>query len=135
MNAASQITQLLQRDGELVASVREKLFGLGAGRQATREQPQPQRERDEPLLGPIVQVALQPPAFTIGCGHEPQTGPVPSPFLTLESYDGHPSCPIRPLTHDCGSGGPGGRLCEATPKRASPGIAESVRASRARSGP
>jgi hypothetical protein len=83
MNAASEITQLLQRDGELVPSVREELFGLGAGRQPTREQPQPHRERHEPLLRPIVQVTLQLPAFTVGSGHEPHAGPGHSPVLAL----------------------------------------------------
>jgi hypothetical protein len=83
MNAPSQITQLLKRGGELVASLREQLFGLGAGSQAAREQPQPHRERDEPLLGAVVEVALQPPAFTVGGGHEPRAGLVQSPFRAL----------------------------------------------------
>jgi hypothetical protein len=36
-----------------------------------------------------VEVALQPPAFTVGGGHEPRAGLVHSPSLALWSHDGH----------------------------------------------
>jgi hypothetical protein len=85
MDAASEVTQLLQRGGELGASLREQLFLLGAGRQETREQPQPHRERDEPLLGAVVEIALEPPAGTVGGGHQPRAGLVLSPILALKS--------------------------------------------------
>ena len=61
MDAAGQLAQLLQRVRELLAGALEVLVvGVPAGGQA-----QHQRERDEPLLSAVVEVALQPPALVV----------------------------------------------------------------------
>ena len=61
MDAARQLAQLLQGVRELVAGELEvAVLGMPA-----RRQPQHQRQRDEPLLRAVVQVALQPPPLGV----------------------------------------------------------------------
>ena len=65
MDAARQLAQLLQGAGQLVARGVEH-GARGAVRvrlQAALGQPELQRERDQALLGAVVQVALQAPAL------------------------------------------------------------------------
>ena len=65
MQAARQLAQLLERAAELVAGAVEhraqrRVVGHAAGRQAHGE-----RRRHQPLLGAVVQVALQAPALGV----------------------------------------------------------------------
>ena len=66
MDAARELAQLLQRVRQLLARARE----VGVVRMPARRQPQHQRERDEPLLRAVVQVALQPPALGVARGDD-----------------------------------------------------------------
>ena len=61
VDAAGELAQLLQRVGELLAGPLEVgVVGMAAG-----GQPQHQRQRDEPLLRAVVEVALQPPPLGV----------------------------------------------------------------------
>ena len=62
MDPARQLAQLLERAAELLLGAAEQLLGaVGVLAQACLRQPHRQRQRDEPLLGAVVQVALEPP--------------------------------------------------------------------------
>jgi hypothetical protein len=61
MDAARELAQLGERHPELLGQVVHHGGRLGVA-QASLEQPQVEGERDELLLGPVVQVALDPPA-------------------------------------------------------------------------
>ena len=50
--------------------LRRQLAGLGWYRRLRRAQPQ--RQRDQPLLGAVVQVAFDPAAGVVGGGHDPR---------------------------------------------------------------
>ena len=66
MDAARQLAQLGERGGELVG---DRVDGLGGRLVAVElglQQPQVQRQRDELLLGAVVEVALDPPAGVVG---------------------------------------------------------------------
>ena len=64
MDAAGELAKLLERVPELVRGRPEQPLGLVRRRlQLALGQPQRQRERHEPLLGAVVQVALQAPAL------------------------------------------------------------------------
>ena len=66
MDAARELAQLLQRVRELVARGGHELLGLGGIAADVRaDHPQLQRERDEPLLRAVVQVALEPAALGV----------------------------------------------------------------------
>ena len=66
MDAAGQLAQLLERVRELGAGPAEELSrGVGIARQPGLSEPQRKRERDEPLLRAVVQVAFEPPAFGV----------------------------------------------------------------------
>ena len=61
VDAARQLPELLERVGQLVARGRRELLRLGGiAPDVGAEHPQLERERDEPLLGAVVQVALEP---------------------------------------------------------------------------
>ena len=64
VDAARELAQLGERERELLLGAVEQLVGpVGVLVQLALGEPQRQRERDEPLLGAVVQVALQPPAL------------------------------------------------------------------------
>ena len=66
VDAARELAQLLERVGELVARGRRELLRLGGvAPDVGAEHPQLERERDEPLLGAVVQVALEPAALGV----------------------------------------------------------------------
>ena len=69
MDAAGDLGQLLQRAGCLG----DGLIELPAefGRHLGLRRAQLQRQRDQPLLGAIVQVPLDPPAGLVGGGYDP----------------------------------------------------------------
>ena len=72
VDAARQLAQLLQRVRELVARRGRELLGLlGVAPDVGADHPQLQRQRDEPLLGPVVQVALEPAALGVAGGDDP----------------------------------------------------------------
>ena len=76
MDPAGELAQLL--DGHL--QLRCGLVGRGdrvgianpPGREPASEPPERQRDRDEPLLRAIVQVALEPPSLLVGGLHDPR---------------------------------------------------------------
>ena len=64
MDAAGQLAQLAERERELLLRAVDQLVGpVGIRVELALGEPQRERERDEPLLGAVVQVALQPPAL------------------------------------------------------------------------
>ena len=64
MDAAGELAQLLERGVELLAgAVEQRLGGLGVLAQAAARQAHVEGHRDQPLLGAVVQVALQAPAL------------------------------------------------------------------------
>ena len=71
MDAAGQLAQLLERVLELLASRGQVLAGTaGIGLEAPLDHAQLQRERHEPLLGAVVEIALQPPALGVAGLHD-----------------------------------------------------------------
>ena len=71
MDAAGELTQLGQRDRELLADLVDRA-GEPAVAQPRLQHPQVQGERDELLLGAVVEVALDPPARVVGGLDDPQ---------------------------------------------------------------
>jgi hypothetical protein len=65
MDAVGQVAQLAQRGGELLARRRQEPRGLGAGLEPGAERAELERQRDEPLLSAVVEVALQPPPLAV----------------------------------------------------------------------
>ena len=66
MDAARQLAQLVERPGELGLRLDEQAEDVvGAALERALGEPQLQCERDEPLLGAVVQVALQPAALGV----------------------------------------------------------------------
>ena len=70
MEAVSELAQLLQRRGELVLGAGEEARLLGIRVEAHRHEAQPQRQRDQALLGAVVEIALQPAALAVSRGDE-----------------------------------------------------------------
>ena len=67
MQAAGQLAQLLQRELQLLRRPGEQLLRrVGIGAELGLRQAQRERERDEPLLGAVVQVPLEPAALGVG---------------------------------------------------------------------
>ena len=66
MDAARELAQLRERDGELVAELVDGGGRLRVVAQPRAQQPQVERERDELLLGAVVQVALDLAAGVVG---------------------------------------------------------------------
>ena len=71
VDAARELAQLCHRLRELVARGRDELLRRRVVAEAVAEQPELQRDRDEPLLGTVVQVALQPPPLGVAGGDDP----------------------------------------------------------------
>ena len=71
MDAARQVAQLLQREVRLLARLAHQLGGSRvAVVGALLGHAQVQRERDEPLLRAVVQVALDPPPLGVRRGDD-----------------------------------------------------------------
>ena len=78
---ACQLAQFLQRGGEFVLGDRQQPLGLRPGRELPAEDGQAHRERDEPLLGAVVQVALETAALLVGgIGRQQHDGPAQKPI-------------------------------------------------------
>ena len=75
MDAAGQLAQLGQRLLRLLAGRLDQRLqlGIGPGHPAARHAER-QRQRDQPLLRPVVQVALEPAAFGVPGLHDPGPG-------------------------------------------------------------
>jgi hypothetical protein len=75
VDAARQLPQLLQGAGEAVGHPGQLGPQLGPlGRHRRLGGPQIKHQRDQPLLGAIVQVALDPPARLVAGGHDAGPG-------------------------------------------------------------
>ena len=73
MQAAGDLAQLLQARVELAGRLVEQLAGaLLVGPEPRAGQPQRQRDRDEPLLRAVVEVAFEPAAGLVARAHEPR---------------------------------------------------------------
>ena len=73
MDAAGQLAQLLERVGELLLRGAEQALRRGGVLvQAALREAERQGEGDEPLLGAVVQVALEPPALGRAGLHQPR---------------------------------------------------------------
>ena len=72
MQPACEIAQLLERPLQLGRGLDEQLACLLRGvRQLGQRDPKLDGERDQPLLGAVVQVALEPPASLVGGTDDP----------------------------------------------------------------
>ncbi len=71
VDAARQLAQLVRRRGELVRGLVEQRAASGS-RCPRARQAQVEREPDEPLLGAVVEVALEPPARLVGRRDHPR---------------------------------------------------------------
>ena len=73
MNAARQIAQLLKRAASLLDGAVQSHPQLARLRRHLRlRHPKLQRQRHQPLLGTVVQVAFDAPAGLIGGCHDPR---------------------------------------------------------------
>ena len=71
MDPARQLAQLRERLGELVARLVTSSAAAGSSPDPVLQQPQLQRDRHEPLLRAVVQVALEPAALRVAGGDDP----------------------------------------------------------------
>ena len=73
MDAARELAQLADRELELVDGVGEHLVELGrhVGPEPLLGCAELERERDEPLLGAVVDVPLDPSPLLVPCRHDP----------------------------------------------------------------
>ena len=71
MDAAGELAQLRERVRELVARGRHELLRGRVVADPVLEQPELQRDPDEPLLGAVVQVALEPPPLRVAGRDDP----------------------------------------------------------------
>ena len=76
MQARRELAQLLQRRRQLLLRRGEQARLVGVGREVHGEEPELDRERDEPLLGAVVQVALEPPALGVAGADDARARPV-----------------------------------------------------------
>ena len=91
VDAARQLAQLLERRVELGRGRREQLLGLaGRSRQPGARHPQLQRHRHEPLLGSVVEVALEPAPLAECRVH-------PAPALVAQLLDLRPQLRVQAL--------------------------------------
>ena len=75
VDAAGDLAQLLQHVVHLGDRALQPLGQLaGSGRRRRLRLPQLQGEGDQPLLGAVVQIALDAPARLVGGGHDPRPG-------------------------------------------------------------
>ena len=72
MDAAGELAQLREPGGELDERVVEQRRRAGARLRVLAREVEHDRERDEALLGAVVQVALEPPARRVTRRHEPR---------------------------------------------------------------
>ena len=88
MDPARELAQLLERLGELVARAREELAcGGGVVGELRLGEPQRQRERDEPLLRAVVEVALESPALLVAGRDDPRARGTKLLLLLLAQRD------------------------------------------------
>ena len=93
MDAARELAQLLEREGELLARAGEDLGRRRrVGVELRLREAQRERERDEPLLRAVVEVALELPARVVAGRDDPRAR---RPELLL-LRGGAPSCRARP---------------------------------------
>jgi hypothetical protein len=71
VQAARQLAQLLQGLPELLDGPARELLGHGVALDPVVQQPELQRDRDEPLLRAVVEVALEPAALLGAGGQQP----------------------------------------------------------------
>jgi hypothetical protein len=75
VQAAGDLAQLIQHAGQPGGHALQLLHQLtGSGRCGRLRGPQLQAKGDQPLLGAVVQVTLDPAAGGIGGGHDPRPG-------------------------------------------------------------
>jgi len=65
MEAARELAQLGERQGELLARGRDEVLARLVAGDAVLQEPELERDPDETLLGAVVEVALQPPALGV----------------------------------------------------------------------
>ena len=70
MDPARELTQLLQRPGELVAGRLDRLDHLRVALDAALDHAQLERHGHQALLGPVVEVALEPPPLRVARSDE-----------------------------------------------------------------
>ena len=70
MDPARELAQLLERLGQLVAGRLELLGQRRVGGDAALDHAELERHGDEPLLCPVVEVALEPPPLRVAGGDE-----------------------------------------------------------------
>ena len=73
VQAAGELAQLGQREGELLGGRREDRPGRRRiGFEPRQRDPQRQRQRDQALLGAVVKVALEPAPLDVAGGDDPR---------------------------------------------------------------
>ena len=88
MDAARELAQLLERLRQLLARAHEQLVGrIRIARQLRLRQPQRQRERDQPLLRAVVEVALEPPPRVVARRDDARPRRAQLLFLLLAQRD------------------------------------------------
>ena len=85
---------------QLLARAGQQPLRLGVGRELRRDEPQPERQRDEPLLGAVVQVALEPAALGVAGLDDPRAR-----ALQLVQAGAQLGLQARVLERDRGRGG------------------------------
>ena len=65
VDPSSDLTELVERRGYLSSRLVDPLHRRSIPSELFLEQPEVQREGDQPLLGPVVEVALQALTFTL----------------------------------------------------------------------
>ena len=75
VDAVGQVAQLAQRGAELLPRGGHEPLLLGPGREPSAERAELQRERHEPLLGAVVEVALEPAALAVPRLDDPRAAP------------------------------------------------------------
>ena len=88
MDAAGNVTELVQRRGDLPLGLHQACLGVGVARGPAGEQSEFQGQRDQALLGAVVQVAFEPlPLLLLGID-DPRAGTLqlvqPGPQLRLQ---------------------------------------------------
>ena len=74
MDAARELAQLAEAQPQLLLGLVEQAAQLALLGRADARGPQQQRERDQPRLCAVVEVALEPPPRGVAGGHEPGAG-------------------------------------------------------------
>ena len=79
MDAAREVAQLVERRCDLALGLSSRARASGSSPSSPLEQPQLQRQGDEPLLGAVVQVALEPLALLLPGLDDPGAGAAAAP--------------------------------------------------------